>query len=331
MIRHLFVPGLFGPVPTHEHLQWPALPRLETLLARADREIEPVGYAAGLLQLFGITAQPGTDLPTAAVAYLGDTGERPAGFVLHADPLQLLPDRDRLLVFALDDDPLDADEIASLAAAFNAHFGADGVRLQGTPSGSIFLHCETAPSLRTHPLPEILGRNLDPFLPEGADQRRWHGLLNETQMLCHTLDFNREREARGHRVLGGLWFSGGGMLPEATRAPVCRVVGDCILARGVTALGGTAGEDELVVECALETAARRADAAAWLRALAGLEGRLARLQDCASLYLHAGDGSVFHWHARSARRWWRRRRPLASYIEQDRSTVTRGLRGDIGV
>jgi hypothetical protein len=330
LIRHLFVPGLFGPVPALGHYQWPVMPRLEGLLARAEREAGPVGYAAGLLRLFGITPPPAADLPTAALAFLGDTGERPPGFVLHADPLQLLPDRDQLLAFTLDDDPLDGDEIACLVAAFNTHFSADGVRLHGSAGGRVYLLSDSAPALRTHPLAAVVGRNLDPYLPDGEDRRAWRGLLNETQMLCHSLDFNRAREALGRPSLGGLWFSGGGILPSGQRAGVSRLIGDCPLARGLIALGGGSGADELVVAHALEDAVRRADTAAWMRALADLEDRLPGLQDCTSLYLHAGNGDVYRWQARAARRWWRRRRPLATYIAGDRSS-TRGLGGDNGV
>jgi hypothetical protein len=330
LIRHLFVPGLFGPLAELEHHQWPRLPRLEALLARADRDSEPAGYMAALFGVFGIAPESGEDLPSAAVAFLGDTGERPPGFVLHADPLQLLPDRDQLLAFDLDDEPLNGDEIASLVTTFNAHFSEDGVRLHGSPSGRIYLHCGSAPDLRTHALSVVLGRNLDPYLPEGKDQRRWRGLLNETQMLCHSLDFNRERESRGQPVLGGLWFSGGGEVPVEGEAAIGEVSGDCLVARGLVALAAGGGEDELLVEPALEAAVTRGDAAKWLRALADLETHLPGLQDCASLHVHTGDGSVYRWHARMARRWWRRRRPLADYIHSGR-TLSRGLRNDNGV
>jgi hypothetical protein len=312
----LFVPGLLGPMPGLEHTERPALPHLELLLARADRRVEPVGYAAGLFALFGIGAPAADDLPTAAVCFLADTGEAPAGFLLHADPLQLLPDRDRLLAFDLDDDPLDADELAQLVVAFNAHYADAGVRLSASPAGRVYLHCERTPSLRTHPLSSVTGRNLDHFLPDGADGRWWRGLLNETQMLCHALEFNRAREAHGRPTLGGLWFSGGGGLPSAGQGPVARLAGDCPLARGLLALRPGVGGDELLVEQAPGRAVTRADTDAWLQALAGLEGRMAGLlRDCRELHVHPGNGTVYRWHARSAWRLWRRKRPLFDCLD----------------
>ena len=318
MIRHLFVPGLLGPIQGLEREDQLALPRLEILLARADRLTEPVGYAGGLFGLFGVETTAGADLPTAAVCFLADTGKAPKGVLLHADPLQLLPDLDRLLAFDLEDDPLDADETAELVEAFNGHFKDDGVRLCDSPAGRIYMHCDRTLSIQTHPLSTVIGRSLDLFLPDGEDRRWWRGLLNEIQMLCHALEFNREREARGRLLLGGLWFSGGGRLPSQGPGPVARLVGDCALSRGLLALRAAAGGDELIVEHAPGRAVTRADPRAWLQALAELEGRMAGLlQDCEELHVHCGNGTVYRWHARSARRFWRRKRALYECLDAD--------------
>ena len=325
MISHLFVPGLLGPMQGLEHSQPPALPNLEALLARADRLDEPEGYAGGLFALFGIDTPTGSDLPTAAVSFLADTGDAPAGFVLHADALHLMPDRDHLLAFGLDDDPLDADEVSQLLETFNAHFAEDGVRLEGTAAGSLYLHCDSTPSIQTHPLSALIGRNIDRFLPEGDDRRRWHGLLNETQMLCYSLDFNRQREATGRPMVGGLWFSGGGVLPtlgrDQNRFAVARLVGDCSVARGLVALGAAQSGavpvvGDLVVEHALCRAVTQAAPDAWLRALAELEGRMtALLRGGGELHVHPGNAVVYRWTARTARRWWRRKRPFIRCLD----------------
>ena len=316
MIRHLFAPGLLGPMPGLGREDRPALPHLEALLARADRLVEPVGYAGGLFALFGVETRAGADLPTAAVCFLADAGEAPAGFLLHADPLHLLADRDRLLAFDLDDDPLDADEIAQLVEAFNGHFGVDGVCLSGSPSGRLYLHCDRAPSIRTHPLSAVIGRSPDLFLPYGEDRRWWRGLLNETQMLCHALELNHEREARGRPTLGGLWFSGGGGLPPSGQGPVGRLVGDGVLPHGLRALRPGVGGDELIVEHLLDRAVLHADPGAWLQAIAELEDRMLGLQQgCGELHVHPGNGTVYRWSAGSSRRFWRRKRSLFECLD----------------
>jgi hypothetical protein len=178
------------------------------------------------------------------------------------------------------------------------------------------MHCNRSPSIQTHPLSAVVGRSLDPFLPAGGDRRWWRGLLNETQMLCYALELNRDREDRGRPTLGGLWFSGGGSLPPQGQGPVSRVVGDGILPRGLLALCDGVGGDELIVEPGPGRAVLRADPGAWLQALASLEDRMAGLlRDCEELHVHPGNGTVYRWTARFARRWWRRKRPLFDCLE----------------
>lgn len=296
----------------------PPLPHLERLLARADRREAPAGFAADLFALFELESADGADLPTAAVTFLADSGEAPRGYVLQADPLQLLPDRDRLLAFDLDDDPLDEEERDALVAAFNTHFGDDPGVLQSTASGRLYLSCERAPSLRTHPVSSVIGRGLDRYLPEGDDQRSWRSLLNETQMLCHALEVNQRREALGRPVLNGLWFSGGGVLPSACSSHIGNLIGECPLSHGLMALSGAQGNDELTVDHAPGRALMRANRDAWLRALAGIDETLRALLEAGEIVqLHPGDGAVYRWDARAARRFWRRQKPLAAYVIAD--------------
>jgi hypothetical protein len=312
--RHLFVPGLLGPLPGDGPDAGQPAPNLERLLARSDRRREPAGYAAALCGLFGIRQPAGGDLPTAAIVLFGETGITPEGFVMHADPLQLLPDRDSVLAFGLDDDGLSGDELDELVEAFNRHFGDEGLRLLGRPGGQLYLHCEHPPLIRTHPLSSVIGRNLDRYLPEGEHQRRWRNLLNETQMLCHAMAFNQTREAQGRATVAGLWFSGGGTLPDAGGGEVARVIGDCPLAAGLMALRAGSGDTEVIVEHTTWRALRRADTGGWRRSVAELDRRLPGWQQgCAALYLHPCNGDVYRWHTGADWRFWRRRRPLGYY------------------
>jgi hypothetical protein len=205
------------------------------------------------------------------------------------------------------------------------------VCLCASPAGRIYLSCDRAPSIETHPLSAVIGRDLERFLPDGAERRWWRGLLNETQMLCHSLQLNREREARGRPTLGGLWFSGGGRLPPAGRTQITRLDGDCALSRGLLALCTGAGGDELIVEHALARAVMRADPGAWLQAVAELEDRMAGLlRGCEELLVHPGSGTVYRWRARSARRWWRRKRSLFEYLDAN-PELPGGPRDDKGL
>ncbi|MGB5671530.1 MAG: hypothetical protein WBM71_13380, partial [Sedimenticolaceae bacterium] len=115
-----------------------------------------------------------------------------------------------------------------------------------------------------------------------------------------------------------LWFSGGGSLPPEGQGPVARLVGDCALSRGLLALRTGVGGDELIVEHAPGRAMMRADPGPWLQALAELEDRMAGLlRDCEELHVHPGNGTVYRWHARAARRLWRRRRSLFERLDRN--------------
>lgn len=298
----------------------PPLPNLERLLGRGARAKGPRDYAEGLFGLFGLSTAPDRDLPTAAVSFLADSTEPPPGFLMHADPLRLLPDRDSLLAFDCADEGLDADEAGDLIDAFNGHFSDEGLRLLSGSSGRLYLQCDDVPDLRTTPLFTVLGRHIDRYLPAGRDSGRWRGLLNEVQMLCHGLALNQRREQLGQPAVSGLWFSGGGLLPTVkSPAAIKRLHGDCPLARGLMQLAGGSGDDELYVETGLSLAVARADPVAWMMAVSQLERRIPALIDgCEVLRLYPCAGSVYTWDRRAAWRWWRRTRPLAVMVREGR-------------
>jgi hypothetical protein len=288
---------------------------LERILARSDQWDEPPGYAQALFATFGRPLPPDAEIPTAAVSWLGETGEAASGCWMHADPLHLVPDRDSLLAFDLADAPLDANEIGQLLEAFNSHFREDGIALASSPGGRLLLRCSETPSIVTQPLTSVLGRHLDRFLPTGDHSRFWQGLMNETQMLCHALPFNPLREAHGRPTLGGLWFSGAGCLPGTSASAVGQVEADCLLARGLIRLAAPRGEDEVVVDHAMAGSVERADADAWLRSVERLESRMPDLlQGCEAFHLHPCDGTVWRWRKGSAWRFWRRQRPLVEWV-----------------
>ncbi|BAN69478.1 hypothetical protein [endosymbiont of unidentified scaly snail isolate Monju] len=209
---HLLVPGLLGPFPRFaEAGEAPRLPALETLLARGERGPGGGSIAEVAFALFGVDADPAA---TAALCHAADAGGVEASRVLlHAHPVHLVPDQDRLLALDFHDHSLSAEETAAFVEAFNRHFVEDGLELLAPHPDRWYLAVEQEPRARFHPLADILGRNIDHFLPEGEQARYWRALLNEVQMLFHGLPVNAEREARGLWPVNGLWFSGAGRLP----------------------------------------------------------------------------------------------------------------------
>jgi hypothetical protein len=315
-VLHLLVPGLFGPAPRGAG-RAPRLPNIERLLARGDRGAGPPGYAEALFKLFGQAAAAGEDLPTAALCLARETGSAGEGWVMHADPVHLRPDQDRLLLFDARSLELAAEEAAALVERFNRHFAADGLRIEAPAPGRWYLHSDSPPGVCTTTLDEVTGRNIDAYLPSGPRARFWRGVLNETQMLFHDHPVNTAREEAGRQPVSGVWLSGGGRKPARGATRVARLVGGDLLAE---ALAGDAelvpaGNDELVVERTVWEAMLAVDVEAWLAALVEFDRHLGSWLDSdRPLRLYACDRQVIDWQRSMRWRFWRRVRPFAGYL-----------------
>jgi hypothetical protein len=321
---HLLVPGLLGPFPRFEEgAVPPRLPAVECLLARAERQRGPQGYARALFRLFGVDVAglDDGDLPTAPLCHHADSGGvGETRYLLHADPIHLRPDQDRLLGFDLGaagevapPRGVSVEEAHAFAEAFNRHFAGEGLELLTPHPARWYLALEQPPKVGFRPLAEIIGRNIDLFLPQGAEGARWRAWMNETQMLFHGLPVNQAREAAGAWPVSGLWFSGGGRMPRVPGGLVgtqgAEVAG-CCLARGLMQRAARQGSDRLLIASAPQRAVLDGDPKAWREALAALDGRLAPLMR-EELLLYACDGWQWLWRPAMRRRWWRRPRPLS--------------------
>lgn len=320
MIRHLLAPGLLGPAPAGlETVDLPRLPAIERLFARADRTSGPDDLTAAVFSLFGIPVPDDGGYPTAALCYRADTGDEPRGWVMHADPVHLRPDQDRLLLFDARALGITAEEAQALVEAFNRHFADEGFELVAPRAERWYLLSDRAPAIGTQPLQRVVGRSVDAFLPVGPDQRRWRRILNETQMLFHGLTANEARESHGLPGISGLWFSGAGRLPARGQTRIGSIDGDDALVGAAAAWAESTGGDQLRLEMRPMRALLDADAEAWLAALrdfdAGLEDWL-RTGD--SHRLHLCNGISLHWRRTFRRRLWRRRKPFARELSRRR-------------
>ena len=67
--------------------------------------------------------------------------------------------------------------------------------------------------LVTHPLRDVIGRNIHHYAAEGEDASYWRTITNEIQMLLHGSNVNFERESKNMYSANSLWLWGGGDLP----------------------------------------------------------------------------------------------------------------------
>jgi hypothetical protein len=318
VIRHLLAPGLLGPLPAGlEAIDLPRLPAIERLLGRADRTTGPEDLAAAVCSLFGVAGADDGGYPTAALCYRADTGEEPRGWVMHADPVHLRPDQDRLLLFDARSLGITDDEAQTLVQAFNRHFGDDGFELVAPRPERWYLLTDRPPSIRTRSLPEVVGRSIDAFLPVGPDQEQWRRLLNETQMLFFGLSVNEARETRGLPGVSGIWLSGVGRLPARGETLISSIEGADPLVRAAAGWSVSTGNDQLRLEMRPMQALLDADGRAWVDALQDVNDGLADwLGTGDSHQLHLCNGTSLHWRPTYRRRIWRRPKAFAGALDR---------------
>ncbi len=314
MIRHLLCPGLFGPAPEAAGPP-PPLPRLEALLARADRLPGAAGFAEAAFRLFGVAHGTGCDLPTAALCYAYQTGSALDRWVLHADPVHLRADQDRLLLFDSATLAVRDDEALACEQAFNHYFADDGLRLHAVSAQHWYLLADAEPAIVTAPLDQVSGRDINAYLPDGPRRREWRRLLNEAQMLLHGLEFNTRREHAGEPAINGLWLSGAGRLPDRGATGLAVIGGENLLVSALARHADRSGDDALWVADDAWRALLRADAQGWYAALARIDAALQEhLTDADECWLHGCQGVSYRWRRSMRWRLWRRPRAFAKLL-----------------
>ncbi|RRQ20021.1 hypothetical protein [Thiohalobacter thiocyanaticus] len=332
----LCVPGLLGPLPGVDptDLDLPALPALCRLLARADRGRGPRELFEALADLGGY---PRAALPAARLRYLAETGGMGGpGDLLCADPVHLRADQDRVLLFDADLN-VTAGEAHALCEAFNAFEADSGMRLECVTPEHWYLHVPGGIDIETTPLQHARGRDIDPLLPRGPGRVRWHALLNEWQMLLFQQPANQQRQQAGRPMINGVWLWGEGELVDG-HTEVKTLWADDPLVQGMGRhlsvnsrqlpadpahwLASVGPGHHWIHLPGLLLPLAYLDLEHWRQSVMELEtawfqplfaavnsGRVNRVN------LLPCNGSVFHYRRRYRWRFWRRARPLTTYMQ----------------
>ena len=182
----LWVPGLLSEQRRVESEQaWLdlKLPALRTLFKRADlfptksllsqRNRDFFATASNLFH----QSQTLPVAPTMAKKLLTEFDD--GLFWIKIDPIQMLPDRDTLVLLPAEDLAITESEAKALILAFNEHFAQDQVAIiYGSPN-DWFLSVKQAVDLKTTPLSEARYKQLDDKYPTGNAAQYWRQLLNE--------------------------------------------------------------------------------------------------------------------------------------------------------
>lgn len=309
------------------------LPALRNLLKKAD--LFPTkslltqksrGFFANASNLFH---QPQT-LPVAATmakALLSEFDE--ALFWIKIDPIQMVPDRDTLVLLPAEDLGITEDEARALIKAFNEHFEQDQVAIiYGSPN-DWFLSVKQAVDLKTTPLTEARYSHLDDKYPTGNAAQYWRQLLNEASMLFFTHNVNEQRREQGKPEINGVWLWGEGKLDRSTLEPRedAKIWSSNTYLQGLAALTNAEFAEypqnqhpcldakqthHLLMPSILIDRLDNLSFEEWIEAVKWLESEwLAPLLqslkegDIHSLLLELGDGYRYHIEPKHLKRFWR--------------------------
>lgn len=221
---HLVLPNLFLPGDVATKVCAGLHPALEKILSRAHSElVREHSLEDWLCRTFGVVGQA-----IAPVTLQADGMEAKKYYWLRADPVNLHILHDQLILQPAR--TVSEGEAAQLCAALNEHFAGEGLYFLAPHPRRWYLRLEIDPCIETTPLTKVMGKNVHHFLPQGPDELRWHGILNEIQMLLHAHPVNQAREQRGEWPINGVWLWGGGCAGAALNNPLGRLLSDSELA-----------------------------------------------------------------------------------------------------
>lgn len=194
-----FVPALFDAALCNSESPTPALDRFAR---QADRfTSQPLDLAGLLGLLFHRTPFPLATLIQHSLSW----PEQPA-YAQWAvlEPVTFYADRDRLLVFPMENDERDAlaSRADTLLASCNAHFAEQGLGFFYR-DGHWLLGLPKILQVNLPPLAVALRDGLDQAMPSGADAAYVKQLINAVQMLMH-----QEARAGEPYAVRGFWPSG---------------------------------------------------------------------------------------------------------------------------
>ena len=333
----LVIPGLLGPLPEldQQDIQLPDCSVLQKWLACAETTTtRSENYYDLLAELFGIRP----DYAITKISALMDNCGCSQGHWLRADPVHFKADMEHTILFDQNSLHIDDDEARALVDSFNQHFAEDGIKLYAGHRHRWYLSFDCQLDIQTTPLPDAVGRNVNHFLPVGADALNWKRLLNETQMLFHAHEVNTAREARGLMTINSLWLWGEGEEPQSVNntdwywlmandavaqgVALCSEIKSIPLADAVEELHLPDGNGMIVLDQVMGPASY-GDVYAWKEAVEKIcldwFGKLHQLlttKQIKQLELYSADGRRFNLTSASLLKFWRRKKPVSYYLSR---------------
>ncbi|MDP2804477.1 MAG: hypothetical protein Q8O24_00905 [Gallionellaceae bacterium] len=323
---HVVVPDLFLPSSlAKEVCANLALPVLEKILARCTSQRLAINsLEAWLRHSFEVPA-------IAPVTLLADGLAPETGYWLRADMVLLNLNRSQVILQT--NVTLDLTEAQQLCASINEYFFDMGMRFFAPHPTRWYLRLDNEPDLITHSLYQVEGRDSRGYLPQGSSSLKWHGVLNEVQMLLNGHPLIQAATERGVAAPNSIWLWGGGRATKVSQ-PYDKIYGDSELAQLFAQAANipcsrnfpsdVGVERELYIWEGMSVALRRGDFYAWRESALEFEKSclnpllqklIAGELDQLTLDVLTDDVSRrFSLTRPMLWKFWRRVKPLAHYV-----------------
>ncbi len=269
---HIVVPDLFLPqLLAKDVCAGLQLPVLEKILARSKMALLSThSLEAWLCEAFNVP-----EAAIAPVTLLADGLPPEGGYWMRADPVHLRLERDQMILQT--NVAPSKEEAMQLCGYLNAHFADADMRFFAPHPQRWYVRLVDDPQINTHSIYQVEGRNSRFYLPKGATALKWHGVLNEIQMLLYGHPVNQAIEERQALAINSIWLWGGGR-KVALQQPFDLLYGDSELAK-LFALAAdipcsntwTEAENALYVWEGASIALRRGDFHAWRESVENFE------------------------------------------------------------
>jgi hypothetical protein len=229
---HIIMPGVCGPLTELVTLKNNAvIANWIKFLSRSKRYQSATTVDGVVAALFNLTAEK--DIPSAALTMLANDTYNAALHYMHADPVHLRADLDHAVLTSSLDLAISEQESMQLCNALNKHFNQDGLTFIRLHRDKWLVSSEKKIRMKTTPLVDATGRNINFLLPRGEDAGAWNKILTEAQMLMHSHEVNASREDLGLQIINSLWFHGCGELPERDNNKITSICSDHDMFKGL--------------------------------------------------------------------------------------------------
>ena len=340
----LFIPDLFGFQSTFSKLSLDEksqlsdikLPVLEKWLSRGLFE-KSSDQVARIFSELGLNKYKNKDKPYAVFSLLAEKNPEielsTDAYWFRADPVNLQADRDTAILAGHEDLNLSQDEADKLVALINEHFVDEPWQLYTCSPHRWYMRLDKPSSLKTTPLDNVLGEDINLFNPTGNDADYWFKIMNELQMLIHGSNVNFERESRNKMTANSLWLWGGGCLPDSKMNPYYdKIITNNIIFSGIgyhcgfdvlplddTFVEKIKSNNNVIVLDMLSEQCQRRDAYTFMQKLNELENTF--LIYCNDLLLggHIGkiklisDAGTYTINKKQLGRWWERTKSFLNF------------------